>query len=233
MRTWLTQRAWRTWLGGAAIVVGAILVVALIQVVYKVWVFDTFPKMDTRGQFGDLFGAVTAFFTGLAFAGVIYTIILQRKELEMQRKELQSSTEQLRRAAEAQTDQAELQLEQARLLQVANKVRLLTALGDVYARQRDIMERGGFRTRLWEAEHEIREWAKERFPQLSDEEAMDRVMKTDDRYPKAYPELFRTSFEEWQRSRRGLDRLTSELAGLSEEIEELMEQQREVLPDST
>jgi hypothetical protein len=72
--------------------------------------------MDTRGQFGDLFGAVNAFFTGLAFAGVIYTIILQRKELEMQRKELQSSTEQLRRAAEAQTDQAKLQVEQAGLL---------------------------------------------------------------------------------------------------------------------
>jgi G3E family GTPase len=38
--------------------------------------------MATRGQFGDLFGAVNAFFTGLAFAGVIFTIFLQRRELE-------------------------------------------------------------------------------------------------------------------------------------------------------
>jgi len=225
----------RTWLSGAALVVGAILVVALIQVIYTDWVFDTFPnKMSTRGQFGDLFGAVTAFFTGLAFAGVIYASILQRKELAMQREELQSSREQLRRAAEAQTAQVKLQVEQARLLQVASKVRLLTALGDVYARQRDIMERGGFRTSLWEAEKKIRDWAKEQFPELGDEEAMDRVMKTDNRYFDAYPEeLFRTSFEEWQRARRGLDRLTSELAGLSEELEGLMEQQKEAPRDST
>jgi hypothetical protein len=191
--------------------------------------------MDTRGQFGDLFGAVNAFFTGLAFAGVIYTIILQRKELEMQRKELQSSTEQLRRAAEAQTDQAKLQVEQAGLLQVSNKVHLVTALGDVYARQRDLLERGEFRADLYGAEDQVRCWAKEHFPELGDEEAIDRVVKTDDCYIRYMDErpLFRTNFEEWQRARRGLDRLQSKLAGLSEELEGTMERRQEVPPDST
>jgi hypothetical protein len=86
MSAWLARRdwrAWRAWLSGAALVVGAILVVALIQVIYTDWVFHIFPnKMSTRGQFGDLFGAVTAFFTGLAFAGVVVTLFLQRRELE-------------------------------------------------------------------------------------------------------------------------------------------------------
>ena len=47
-----------------------------------------YPEIECRGQFGDSFGAVNALFAGLAFAGVIYAIILQKKELELQRDEL-------------------------------------------------------------------------------------------------------------------------------------------------
>lgn len=43
---------------------------------------------ETRGQFGDMFGAVNALFSGLAFGGIIITILLQKKELRLQRKEL-------------------------------------------------------------------------------------------------------------------------------------------------
>jgi hypothetical protein len=48
-----------------------------------------------RGLFGDMFGAVNALFSGLAFAGVLYTIMLQRRELEMQREELRLSRREL------------------------------------------------------------------------------------------------------------------------------------------
>lgn len=41
-----------------------------------------------RGTFGDMFGTINALFSGLAFAGVIYAILLQRKELKYQREEL-------------------------------------------------------------------------------------------------------------------------------------------------
>jgi hypothetical protein len=34
-----------------------------------------------RGQFGDKFGAVNALFSGFAFAGIIFTILLQRRDL--------------------------------------------------------------------------------------------------------------------------------------------------------
>jgi len=34
-----------------------------------------------RGQFGDKFGAISSLFSGLAFAGVIFTILLQRRDL--------------------------------------------------------------------------------------------------------------------------------------------------------
>lgn len=41
------------------------------------------------GRFGDMFGAINPLFSGLAFAGVIYAILLQRFELGLQRDELE------------------------------------------------------------------------------------------------------------------------------------------------
>src|SRR5687767_11829025 len=48
-----------------------------------------------RGQFGDMFGAINALFSGLAFAGIIITIMMQRDELELQRTELQLTRDEL------------------------------------------------------------------------------------------------------------------------------------------
>jgi hypothetical protein len=50
-----------------------------------------FVSDDDRGIFGDMFGAVNALFSGLAFAGIIITILMQRHELELQRKELEET----------------------------------------------------------------------------------------------------------------------------------------------
>lgn len=44
-------------------------------------------NVDDRGTFGDMFGAVNALFSGLAFAGIIWTILLQRNELRLQRED--------------------------------------------------------------------------------------------------------------------------------------------------
>lgn len=45
-----------------------------------------------HGQFGDLFGGLNALFSGLAFAGVIITIVMQMKELELTRDELKKTS---------------------------------------------------------------------------------------------------------------------------------------------
>jgi len=60
----------------------------LVPLVYK--------EPDGSGTFGDMFGVVNALFSGLAFAGLIYTILLQREELKAQRQELQLNREELR-----------------------------------------------------------------------------------------------------------------------------------------
>jgi len=51
------------------------------------------PSIEVAGQFGDLFGAINALFSGLALAGVLVAIILQSKELELQREELKLTRE--------------------------------------------------------------------------------------------------------------------------------------------
>jgi hypothetical protein len=46
-------------------------------------------SIEKSGVFGDSFGALTALFSGLAFAGMMITVLLQRDELALQRQELQ------------------------------------------------------------------------------------------------------------------------------------------------
>lgn len=44
-------------------------------------------EKERRGTFGDMFGAVNALFSALAFAGLIITLIMQHDELRLQRDE--------------------------------------------------------------------------------------------------------------------------------------------------
>lgn len=52
-------------------------------------------EKEWRGSFGDMFGAVNALFSGLAFAGLIITLIMQHEELKLQRQELKQTNEEL------------------------------------------------------------------------------------------------------------------------------------------
>jgi len=51
--------------------------------------FTEETELTKYALFGDSFGAVSAFFSALAFAGVIFTLFIQRKELKLQRKDLE------------------------------------------------------------------------------------------------------------------------------------------------
>jgi hypothetical protein len=48
-----------------------------------------------RGTFGDKFGAINALFSGLAFAGIIVTLALQRQDLAQQRVEIERTNQEL------------------------------------------------------------------------------------------------------------------------------------------
>ena len=81
------------------------------------------PNENTRGTFGDQFGAVNALFSGLAFAGLIYTIVLQRRDLELQRHDLKLQRDELaltRQEMEEQTAEFEKQNETLRIQRFEN-----------------------------------------------------------------------------------------------------------------
>jgi hypothetical protein len=76
-----------------------------------------------------MFGVVNTIFSGFAFAGVVYAILLQRRELELQRRELmlqrlelRLTREELRRSAEAQEGSEKALLAQAQALALSAKI---------------------------------------------------------------------------------------------------------------
>mgnify|MGYP001351552489 CR=1 FL=1 len=84
------------------------LIAILVQVVYGVTLFYAIGSETGRGTFGDMFGAVNAFFTGLTLAGLIYTIHEQQKEMETAREATNRSIVAQENAADALKRQAEL-----------------------------------------------------------------------------------------------------------------------------
>lgn len=87
----------------------------VIAIVFLIWLSTILGVMhflgswSVRGQFGDSFGAATSLFTGLAFAGVIYTIYLQQKDLTLQREELRLQREEMAASRRELANQAEQQ----------------------------------------------------------------------------------------------------------------------------
>ena len=72
--------------------------VVVVLLYFGSWYYidNLYNSPERQGQFGDKFGAVNALFSGLAFAGLIFTIILQKKELALQREELTQTREELK-----------------------------------------------------------------------------------------------------------------------------------------
>lgn len=72
------------------------IIVILLYAVSWYFIDNIIVDVNERGLFGDKFGAVNALFSGLAFAGLIFTIILQKKELALQREELTDTRKELK-----------------------------------------------------------------------------------------------------------------------------------------
>ena len=97
------------------------------------------PDWQTRGQVGDSFGALNALFSGLAFAGLIATILLQSKELALQRKELVLQRREMVASREELANQARVQ--RALYLATVAQVKVSAAQAEVEAIR---MESEGF-----------------------------------------------------------------------------------------
>ncbi|QHT71174.1 hypothetical protein GXP67_33245 [Rhodocytophaga rosea] len=63
----------------------------IISIIFPFIINHFFSNWSVSGTFGDTFGALNAIFSGLAFTGVIVTILIQRTELSLQRTEMQET----------------------------------------------------------------------------------------------------------------------------------------------
>lgn len=72
-------------------------IISALSFVIIAWLLNLFILIgldkNDRGTFGDMFGGVNALFSGLAFAGLIYAILLQHAELKATREELAGQRE--------------------------------------------------------------------------------------------------------------------------------------------
>jgi hypothetical protein len=107
-----------------AVTVGIFAILALVPIVLAHYL----PTPEVRGQFGDMFGLANSLFSGLAFAGLIYTILLQRRELSLQREELALTRVELSRSATALENSEKAMAAQVR---VASQTSRLTAIAQL------------------------------------------------------------------------------------------------------
>lgn len=73
-----------------SIIMWSIIITILI---IGLWIATYFllKNKPQRGTLGDMFGITNALFSGLALGGIIFTILLQKKELGYQRDELRET----------------------------------------------------------------------------------------------------------------------------------------------
>ncbi|MFT5238430.1 MAG: hypothetical protein ACI9M9_002038 [Flavobacteriaceae bacterium] len=114
------------------------LLTKMIVLVLIIWILSTvliifgLDNWSDRGTFGDLFGAVNSLFSGLAFAGLIYTIVLQKQDLKLQRNEIALNRAELKKTAKAQQNSEKALIEQVEQMKVASKLNALKTLIDYY-----------------------------------------------------------------------------------------------------
>lgn len=75
---------------------GAIAVLIIILLWLSTYFLLKDFQPEERGTLGDMFGTINALFSGLAFAGIIFTILLQKKELGYQRDELKQTRQEFK-----------------------------------------------------------------------------------------------------------------------------------------
>src|SRR6056300_967506 len=100
----------------------------LVGLTFAVWFFSGLAIIyfiedwGDRGTFGDLFGAVNALFSGLAFAGLLYSLLENKRQIMAQQEELMLNRQELLKARKIQ-EKTEKAIE-AQVSQMKNTARL-------------------------------------------------------------------------------------------------------------
>ena len=98
-------------------------------------IMNAYPSWEVRGTVGDMFGAVNALFSGLAFAALIYTIILQREEIKANRSEIAQNRKELKKSTQAQLRSQRALQDQAAQAHLSSKLNAMNTIINYYNAQ--------------------------------------------------------------------------------------------------
>lgn len=111
-------------------------VAVILWIGYAVTVPRLAMSWEKSNQFGGMFGGIGALFSGLALAGVVVAVLMQKEELELQREELAATREELKRSTEAQTASSQALTIQVEVMQLTARLNALASLLDFYERHK-------------------------------------------------------------------------------------------------
>lgn len=114
------------------VLVKLIILVIFIWALSAILIIAFLPEWSDRGTFGDLFGAVNALFSALAFAVLIYTIILQRMEIKQNREEIVLNRKELEKSSKIQRQSQEVLIKQVEQTHLSAKMSAMKTLVDYY-----------------------------------------------------------------------------------------------------
>ena len=80
---------------------------------------------EEKGTFGDSFGSVNALFTGLAFAGLVFSILLQQRQIRLQRADFLSQLKEMEGSRKTVEEQNKLLAAQNQLMRGQTDVSLV------------------------------------------------------------------------------------------------------------
>lgn len=114
---------------------GLTLLVVIIIFYHRIYFTGDFPitSLEELAQLGDSYGMWSSLFSGLAFAGVVATFVMQRKTLDAQMEELALSREEFKKQVDALKGQEEVMNQQLESIQLQSFENTLNKLIELKA----------------------------------------------------------------------------------------------------
>ena len=117
------------------ILIYIIISIILLWLSSGILIYLLLDNWNDRGTFGDLFGFINSLFSGLALAGLIFTIYSNRNELKIQREEIEINRKELIKSRKIQERSERVLEEQVKQLKLTTKLTGLQILVDYFSNQ--------------------------------------------------------------------------------------------------
>ncbi len=113
----------------------AIIFVFIIWISSGLTIYHLLDNWSDRGTMGDMFGAVNALFSGLAFATLLYTLQLQREEIKLNRTEITLNRNELSKSVKAQQESQEVLKQQVAQTHLTAQLNAMNTVINYYNNQ--------------------------------------------------------------------------------------------------